>query len=429
MATDRFGNPHAPNLPYARGRILATTEDDFRKLQRAWAIIRERGPDAVFVFTGLEHSLPMTGEELRFADDELAPAVYFERLQVLALAHLGGSPDRHDVAVFNRMTGATLATHLTLVRPGDVVVGASASYSHPSVVRAAKHVGARFIDTAGLSMFEEAIANEAKVALVDLTRLAVTYDLMPVEEILAITRIAHDKGALVYMDDAGGARVGPAGFGQPRMLELGVDIGATGLDKYGTVGPCLGLLAGRTDLVARIRATGFEFGLEARQMLYPAVARTLEQYDPARVRALIETTRQIARELRPFVGNRLRETSTTVQIPADDLLEIAMQRGGIEEPPIVPYEAAAALAMLLLQNHGMLMVHFVGVPPGTADLLIKFVPPETLERFGGAGRYARAIDDSLTCLGSLLREPPSIGELLVGVRARGDQIKPGADGR
>ena len=414
MVTDRFGNPHAPNLPYARGRILATTEDDFRKLQRAWAIIRERGPDAVFVFTGLEHSLPMTGEELRFADDELAPAVYFERLQVLALAHLGGSPDRHDVAVFNRMTGATLATHLTLVRPGDVVVGASASYSHPSVVRAAKHVGARFIDTAGLSMFEEAIANEAKVALVDLTRLAVTYDLMPVEEILAITRIAHDKGALVYMDDAGGARVGPAGFGQPRMLELGVDIGATGLDKYGTVGPRLGLLAGRTDLVARIRATGFEFGLEARQMLYPAVARTLEQYDPARVRALIETTRQIARELRPFVGNRLRETSTTVQIPADDLLEIAMQRGGIEEPPIVPYEAAAALAMLLLQNHGMLMVHFVGVPPGTADLLIKFVPPETLERFGGAGRYARAIDDSLTCLGSLLREPPSIGELLVG---------------
>jgi L-seryl-tRNA(Ser) seleniumtransferase len=414
MATDRFGNPHAPNLPYARGRILATTEDDFRELQRAWAIIRERGPDAVFVFTGLEHSLPMTGEELRFADDELAPAVYFERLQVLALAHLGGSPDRHDVAVFNRMTGATLATHLTLVRPGDVVVGASASYSHPSVVRAAKHVGARFIDTAGLSMFEEAIANEARVALVDLTRLAVTYDLMPVEEILAITRIAHDKGALVYMDDAGGARVGPAGFGQPRMLELGVDIGATGLDKYGTVGPRLGLLAGRTDLVARIRATGFEFGLEARQMLYPAVARTLEQYDPARVRALIETTRQIARALRPFVGNRLRETPTTVQIPADDLLEIAMQRGGIEEPPIVPYEAAAALAMLLLQNHGMLMVHFVGVPPGTADLLIKFVLPETLERLGGAGRYARAIDDSLTCLGSLLREPPSIGELLVG---------------
>jgi len=414
MATDRFGNPRAPNLPYARGRILATTEDDFRKLQRAWALIRDRGPDAVFIFTGLEHALPMNGEELRFADDEIAPALYFERLRSLALAHLGGSPDRHDVAVFNRMTGATMATHLTLVRPGDLVIGASSSYSHPSVVRAANHVGARFIDTAGLAMFKAAIADEPRVALVDLTRLAVTYDLMPVEEIHAIIRLAHDKGALVYMDDAGGARVGPAGFGQPLMLELGVDIGATGLDKYVTVGPRLGLLAGRSDLVARIRATGFEFGLEARQMLYPAVVRTLEQYEPARVDALIETTRQIARELRPYIGNRLRETPTTVQIPAEDILEIAMQRGSVDEPQIVPYEAAAALAMLLLQNHGMLMVHFVGVPPGTADLLIKFVPPETLERFGGAGRYARAIDDSLTRLGALLHEPASISELLLG---------------
>ena len=414
MATDRFGNPHAPNLPYARGRILATTEDDFRKLRRAWALIRERGPDAVFIFTGLEHALPMTAQELCFADDDIAPALYFERLKALALEHLGGSANGHDVAVFNRMTGATLATHLTLVRPGDVVIGASASYSHPSVVRATNHVRARFIDTAGLAMFKETIAGEARVALVDLTRLAVTYDLMPVEEIRAIVGIAHDKGALVYLDDAGGARVGPAGFGQPRMLELGVDVGATGLDKYGTVGPRLGLLAGRADLVSRIRATGFEFGLEARQMLYPAVVRTLEQYDPARVRALIETTRQIAHVPRPLLGNRLRETPTTVQIPADDVLDIAMQRGGLEAPPVVPYEAAAALAMLLLQNHGMLTVHFVGVPPGTADLLIKFVPPETLQRFGGAGRYARAIDDSLTRLGGLLREPASIAELLLG---------------
>jgi hypothetical protein len=42
----------AIHTPYARGKILATTEDDFRKLQRAWAVIRQRGPEAVFVFTG-----------------------------------------------------------------------------------------------------------------------------------------------------------------------------------------------------------------------------------------------------------------------------------------------------------------------------------------------------------------------------------------
>ena len=82
-----------------------------------------------------------------------------------------------------------------------------------------------------------------------------------------------------------------------------------------------------------------------------------------------------------------------------------MERGGVDEPPVVPYEASAALSMLLLRDHGMLMVHFVGVPPGTADLLIKFVPPETLERFGGAWKYADAVNTSLTRLSELLREP------------------------
>ena len=149
-------------------------------------------------------------------------------------------------------------------------------------------------------------------------------------------------------------------------------------------------------------------------MLYPAVVRTLEQYDPARVQALIATTRQIAGELRPLLGNQLHETPTTVQIAADDILEIAMERGGLQKATVVPYEASAALSMLLLRDYGMLMVHFVGVPPGTADLLIKFVPPETLERFGGARKYAEAVNSSVTRLGELLRDPESIRELLLG---------------
>ena len=83
---------------------------------------------------------------------------------------------------------------------------------------------------------------------------------------------------------------------------------------------------------------------------------------------------------------------------------------------VVPYEASAALSMLLLRDYGMLMVHFVGVPPGTADMLIKFVPPETLEGFGGARKYAEAIDSSLTRIGELLRKPESVRELLLRKR-------------
>ena len=412
--TDRFGNPFAPTLSYARGKILSSTEDDFRKLQHAWSIVRQRGPENIFIFTGLDHSLPMQPEDLRWADDEIAPALYFDSLKALALDHLGGSADRHDIMVFNRLTGATLATHLTFVKPGDVVIGVSASHSHPSVIRAAAHVGARFTDTSGLDEFKTVLDRASGVALVDLTRLAVTYELLAVDDIRAIVKLAHDKGAIVYVDDAGGARVGPASFDQPKMLELGVDIGATGLDKYGTLGPRFGLMGGDRALVARVRAKAFECGLECRQMLYPAVVRTLERYSPKRVQELIDTTKAVAVSLRQTLGGRLHETPTTAQLLADDLLEIAMERGGVKEPPIVPFEASAAFCMLLLQDHAMLTVHFVGMPPGGGDILFKFIPPETLARFGGPEKFAKAVDASLTKLGTLLREPEKIRALLLG---------------
>jgi hypothetical protein len=70
--------------------------------------------------------------------------------------------------------------------------------------------------------------------------------------------------------------------------------------------------------------------------------------------------------------------------------------------------------MLLLQDYRMLTVHFVGLPPGGGDILFKFIPPETLARFGDAEAFARAVDESLTKLGRLLGDPKQIGALLLG---------------
>jgi L-seryl-tRNA(Ser) seleniumtransferase len=75
------------------------------------------------------------------------------------------------------------------------------------------------------------------------------------------------------------------------------------------------------------------------------------------------------------------------------------------------------LCMLMLRDYGMLTVHFVGVPPGGANLLLKFIPPETLEKFGGAEKFADALDSSLTKLGTLLRDPKQVRSLLLGEAA------------
>lgn len=417
VRTDRFGNPLAEALPYARGRILSDTQKDLQKLSKAWRLMRKRiqegGIDSVFNFTGLERKIVLAKASDDPLDDEISPALFHEKLHAAALSHLGGDPELHDVAIFNRMAAATLATHLALLKPGEVVLGASASYSHATVLRAAKLAGARFVDTRGVEEFREALQREERISLVVLTRMAVTYDILLVEAMNEIIQLARRRDIPVYMDDAGGARVGPAVLNQPKMLELGVDVGATGLDKYGCQGPRIGLLAGDKELVAKIRAKGFELGLEARPMLYGPILRSLQLYDPRTVLSLVETTKKVAAELRKKFGNRLVENEVTAQLLAEDVLELVIEKAGVVSAPILPYEASAALSMLLLRDHGIITVHFAGLPPGTGALLIKFIPPSTLDRFGGAGKFAEVVDTSLNRLAEMITDVKAIENLLL----------------
>ena len=407
-------------LPYERGSLLPDTDADVAKLRAAWRIVEERrGEDTLFNFTGLERALSFGDVDESLLDDDLAPAFWGDRLTELALDHLGGEPGRDDVFVANRLTAAIVAAMQILVRPGDTVLGVSARYSHPVVVRAVRLAGGELVDTRGYKEFAAHL--ERDPALVVLTRLAVSYEALGADELEAIVAETERRGLPLFVDDAGGSRVGPAVFGQPRTLELGAVAGATGLDKYGTTGPRLGLLAGRTELVGRIRARGVELGLEARPMLYPAVVRSLEQYRPERVRELVDSTMALADALEarfPWVAR----TPVAVKLEGEDVLAEAAARAGLQvtQCHLVPYEATAALAMLLLRDHGILTVHFAALPPGTSALLLKFLPPETLERFGGPERFAVAIDESLDSLAALVADRESLAGLL-GLRALSPQ--------
>ena len=409
MTTDRFGNEHAEGLPYARGEILRGTEDDVAKLRAAWRILAGNG--RVFDLTGLERTLDLGDAPREILHDELAAATYGDRLRELGLEHLGGTPGVDDVFVANRLTAALVAALQVLVRPGDTVVGVSAGYSHPAVRRAVLLAGGELVDTVGRAAFEQALEG-VEPAVVVLTRLAVTYEALPGDDLAPIVAAAKERGAAVLVDDAGGARVGPAVLGQPRTLELGADAGATGLDKYGTSGPRLGLVAGRAELVSRIRARAIELGLEARPMLYPAVVRSLESYRPERVRELVATTDAVGEALVARLGDWVVRTPVAVRLDGEAVLAEAMRRAGLAEPPVVPVEATAALAMALLRDHGVLTVHFAALPPGTAALLFKFLPPETVERFGGPEALASAADASLDEVARLLERPDELRETL-----------------
>ena len=311
LQQDRFGNPFATGVPYARGDFVGSTADDLRKLGHAWSMIRRRigegSAGEVFNFSGLERRFEIPVNEMTPLDDELAPALLNDRLRDLGLEHMGADAEHHDMMMFNRQTAAILTATLVMVAPGDTVIGASPTYSHPCVTRAVERAGAKFVDTVGVTAFSAAFdaahAAGETVSVVALTRLAVSYEIMAERDIEKIIAIARSVGAKILVDDAGGARVGPAVFNQPKSLEFDVDIASTGLDKYGTIGPRLGLLAGDAQLVADIRATAFELGVEARPMLYPAVVNSLAQYDPQRVRDLVATTKEIAEVMKSRFGN------------------------------------------------------------------------------------------------------------------------------
>ncbi len=314
-------------LPYERGQVLRSTADDVAKLRVAWRIVAARHTDGtLFDFTGLVRSLALPeGAPL---DDELAPALYGERLTELGLEHLGGVRGRDDVFVANRTTAGLVAAMQVLVEPGATVVGFSAGYSHPAVRRAVRLAGGSLVD-----VDDAADLRLDDAALLVLTRLAVTYEVLDLDAIERAVAAAGDAGVPVFVDDAGGARVGPAVFGQPKLLELGADAGVTGLDKYGTSGPRLGLLGGRTELIARIRARAIELGLEARPMLWPAVVESLERYRPERVRELVATTAELADALVAQLGDWPVRTPVAVKLEGEDVLAELERRGASPERP------------------------------------------------------------------------------------------------
>ena len=372
------------------------------------------GASAVYQMSGLNRALEITPEDHALMDDDLAPAHCIDEFSDLAIEHLGGDRRYHDVMLMNRQTAALIVAAEILVRPGDRVLGVSPTYSHPAVVRAVSRAGGEFTDTIGLRAFASAM-KKAPAAVVMLTRLPVSYEILAERELCRIVDVAKAAGARIIADDAGGARVGPALFGQPKALELDIDVVSTGLDKYGTTGPRLGLLAGETSLVAAIRVRAFELGAEARPMLYPAVVRSLKAYRPERVRELVATTMQVSAALKRRIGDeRVVENEVIAKLRGEDILHLALARAGRNDTPLVPYEATAALAMLLLRDHGIFTVHFAGLPPGTSALLIKFIAPETLERFGGAERMAEAIDESISELANIVHDANAVRELLLG---------------
>ncbi|HZT60111.1 MAG TPA: L-seryl-tRNA(Sec) selenium transferase, partial [Pyrinomonadaceae bacterium] len=168
-----------------------------------------------------------------------------------------------------------------------------------------------------------------------------------------LSRLAHERGLLLYEDAGSGALLDLAPFGlagEPvirESVERGADVVTFSGDKL-LGGPQAGLVVGRREIVERLRRHPLYRALRADKLALAALEATLGAYrrgDAAReipaLRMLAATREEIERRARSFV-RRLREKVSDDSLAAE-IVEGRSAVGGGSAPTTHPPTALVAL--------------------------------------------------------------------------------------
>lgn len=215
---DRCGNPIDPDVGYARGNLLSTSLDEFRRYQHALRLIQIRaakhGRDSFYNFTGLQRHCNL-GESGHTAQDEwLAPAFFQDELKRLTREHLGALPGA-DIAVFNRASSGIVATCLALCPGGSTVIAVTPGKPHPSIPRGGALANAFLMDAGTLKELEDGLKT-GKASLVIITGVSSELDVIEADLLQGAVNMAKRKGVPSLLDDAYGARLRPIVYHQPK---------------------------------------------------------------------------------------------------------------------------------------------------------------------------------------------------------------------
>ena len=415
-AQDRFGNLIDPTVSYARGAILRNNADEIIRQRHAYDIGRARcaalGPDSAYNLTGLIRGFRFKPEDLPRMHSYIHFGVQdHDALVPLAIERLGGTVERDDAFLCNRVSAAILATMMAMVKPDDLVVSVvPADRCHPSLKNSVLQMGGRFVEVIGATGFEQLVATlTERPFMVCVTAISPSKHHFPETEAVKVITKARQLGAKIMIDDAHmAARVSI--YGEHPALALDADVAVWSLDKHVT-GPRSGIVAGRKDLIRDIRAKAFMFGLEAQLGSIVAGYNALESFDPEPIVRAAAFADSIREELQGVLDGRAYRAGPGVAIHGEDLLELALRQSGARAPRIVPIEATAAAAMILLKETGAFTIPVSGMPGSACVYRIMAYPDG--ERLG-----KRAIIEgtkaALNGVAKLLSDPDATRELLFG---------------
>lgn len=338
--------------------IVNSPLDEVKKREKALLIIKDivetKGRNYLFDLTGLSGGFIASPSELSLLETYVGPAIFEDALQEVGIGHMGGE----KVLPLNRTSSGILATILTLVKKNSNVVHYLAELpAHPSIPRSCKLVGANYFET---DVFDD-FSIPDNTSLVVVTGSTMDLKVIDEEEFKKVIEMAHEKNILVMVDDASGARLRTVVFNQSKACDLGADIAITSTDKLMS-GPRGGLMAGRKDLIDKIKIKVNQFGLEAQPPVVLAMLNGIKNFNGDNLIKSFERKDQLF-ELLSSKFNSFEKTPNGVLISPDNLSNEVNIPHNLSNDDL-----AFVFSFVLLKEHGIITIPAVGMPGASATI-------------------------------------------------------------
>ena len=338
--------------------IVDNSLQEVKKRENALSIIKYKvendGRSSLFDLTGLSGGFIATTSEINLLETYVGPAIFEEELQAVGKEHMGGD----KILPVNRTSSGILATILTLVAEDSNVVHYLAELpAHPSIPRSCKLVGANYFET---DVFEEFSIPE-NTSLVVITGSTMDHKVIDEDEFKKVIEMAHEKDIPVMVDDASGARLRTVVFNQPRACDLGADIAITSTDKL-MPGPRGGLMAGKEELIDKIKVKVNQFGLEAQPPAVLAMLNGIKNFDGDNLINSFERKDELFDLLNEKFSN-FQKTPTGVMISPQGLSKELNIENELSDNDL-----AFVFSFILLKDHGIITIPPVSMPGASATI-------------------------------------------------------------
>lgn len=338
--------------------LITNSLDEVKKREKALSIIKDivesKGRDSLFDLTGLSGGFIASPSELSLLETYVGPAIFEEDLQKVGIEHMGGE----KILPLNRTSSGILATILALVEKDSNVVHYLAELpAHPSIPRSCKLVGANYFET---DVFED-FSIPDNTSLVVITGSTMDHKVIDEEEFKKVIDLAHENNIPVMVDDASGARLRTVVFNQKRACDLGADIAITSTDKL-MPGPRGGLMAGRGELIDKIKVKVNQFGLEAQSPLVLAMLNGIKNFDEENLINSFSRKDELFKLLNEKF-DYFETTPTGVMISPENLAkEISVSHN------LSDNDLAFVLSFILLNDYGIITIPAVSMPGASATI-------------------------------------------------------------